>query len=282
MSSSSDRYLLIGCGYTGRRVARRLLTRGCEVVATARDPSSLADLEARGATLLTLDALQEDTLQQFADAVPLRARVLISTPTVKAGDRLLDLTPRLVAALGDRPARVVYLSTTGVYGKTSEVDEHTPVGPLTERQRLRVAAEQAVAAGPWPSLILRPAAIYGPGRGAHVALRQGRYKLVGDGANLVSRIHVEDLATHAESALHSDAIGAWPVADDHACPSSEIAAFCANLLGLPLPPSVSESDVSETRRANRRVDGSAIRRLLCIELRYPSYREGIPAGLAEE
>ncbi len=282
MSASVDNFLLIGCGYTGKRVARRLLARGGKVIATAKDPAALADLEALGANLLALDVVREDTVRNLAGTVLPGARVLISVPTIKFGDRLLDPTSRLTEALGDRPTRVVYLSTTGVYGKTSEVDEHTPVAPLTERQRLRVTAEQAVAAGPWPALILRPAAIYGPGRGVHVAMREGRYRLVGDGANLVSRIHVDDLATHAEKALLNDATGAYPVADDRACPSREIAAFCAELLDLPLPPSVTAAEVTETRRADRRVDGSAIRRRLSIELRHPSYRDGIPAALEEE
>ena len=282
MSVPAGPFLLIGCGYTGKRVARRLLARGGKVIATAREPAALADVEALGATLLPLDVLREETVREFAGKVPTAARVLISVPTIKFGDRLLDPTPRLTEALGDRPTRVVYLSTTGVYGKTCEVDEHTPVAPLTQRQRLRVAAEQAVAGGPWSSLILRPAAIYGPGRGVHVAMREGRYKLVGEGANFVSRIHVDDLATHAERALLSDATGAYPVADNHPCPSREIAAFCADLLDLPLAPSVTAAEVSETRRADRRVDGSAIRHRLGIELRYPLYREGIPAALEEE
>ena len=36
----------------------------------------------------------------------------------------------------------------------------------------------------------------------------------------------------------------------------------------------------DTRRANRRVDGTAIRRALGLSLRYPSYREGIVASLS--
>jgi len=46
-----------------------------------------------------------------------------------------------------RPAarRVVYLSTTSVYGDAREVDETTAAAPRSERARLRLAAEQAVA-----------------------------------------------------------------------------------------------------------------------------------------
>jgi hypothetical protein len=71
------------------------------------------------------------------------------------------------------------------------------------------------------------------------------------------------------------------VADDCPSTSREIAEFTAGLLGVALPGSVSEDEVDETRRADRRVDGSEIRRLLGVELRYRSYRQGIPASLAD-
>jgi nucleoside-diphosphate-sugar epimerase len=131
-------------------------------------------------------------------------------------------------------------------------------------------------------MILRPAAIYGPGRGVHASIREGKYFLIGDGSNYISRIHVEDLAAHAHAALLADLEGAWPVADEEPCPAREIAAFCAGLLNLPMPPNLDNPPSDDTRRANRRVNGAAIRRLLGVSLRYPSYRLGIPACLEEE
>jgi nucleoside-diphosphate-sugar epimerase len=128
------------------------------------------------------------------------------------------------------------------------------------------------------SMVLRPAAIYGPGRGVHVSISENRYRLIGDGKNFVSRIHVDDLAAHVEEALLSDISGAWPVADEHPCTSREIAEYCAGILGVPLPGSVPAGEVHRTRRADRRVDGSAIRRALGIELLYPTYRDGIQAN----
>jgi nucleoside-diphosphate-sugar epimerase len=113
-------------------------------------------------------------------------------------------------------------------------------------------------------------------------MRAGTYKLMGSGENFVSRIHVEDLARHAEAAIVSAATGAYPVADEQPCTSREIAEYCAKLLNLPMPPEVPAELLGETRRADRRVDGSAIRRLLGLTLQYPSYREGIPACLAAE
>jgi len=226
--------LILGCGFTGKRVARRF----AEVVETHRDTP--------------LDEIRKH-------ATP-GVLVLHSTPPQGSAG--------LLEALGDAPSRVVYLSTTGVYGTAQVVDETTPADLTHER----IAEERRVASGPWSSLILRPAGIYGPGRGIHERVRRGEACEMSD--SIISRIHVEDLATHVEAALLSDITGAWPVADEEPCTSREIAEYCARLLNCPLPPP------RELRvHSNRRVDGSAIRRALGITLQYPSYRVGIPASL---
>jgi nucleoside-diphosphate-sugar epimerase len=236
-------------------------------------------LARAGASVLRFDAADRNTFRDLRQAVRPGVIVLHSLPTLRGPDGLFDPTPVLLDLLDHRPRRVVYLSTTGVYGKARIVDETTPPAPATERQRLRLAAEDAVATGPWSSLILRPAAIYGPGRGVHVRLREGRFKLLGDGSNFVSRIHVDDLAAITTAALLAEATGAFPVADDGPCTSREIVAVCADLLGLPMPGSAEPGELDETRRSDRRVDGRAIRRLLGVELGYPSYRQGVRAAL---
>ena len=158
-------------------------------------------------------------------------------------------------------ARVVYLSTIAVYGNAEYVDETTPPSPHTERARARLRTEQAILRGPWSALVLRSSAIYGPGRGVHVS-----HRIRHEGC--VSRIHVDDLAAHIEAALFHEANGAWPVADEHPCPSREILEF----IGVHEPVSVLDSISTD-----RRVDGSAIRRILGIGLKYPSYHEGLAA-----
>jgi nucleoside-diphosphate-sugar epimerase len=277
-----NKYLIFGCGYTGRRVAARLLRTGAHVIATTRDPATLDDLGALGCEVVQLDVLEAGSLEAVISQAARGCRVLLSIPPINTPQGLVDLVPRIVDALGDRPRCVVYLSTTGIYGNARLVDQTTPIAPVTQRQRLRAAAEQAVTGGPWTSMILRPAAIYGPGRGVHTSMRQGRFRLAGDGRNFVSRIQVDDLASLATAALQCSATGAYPVADEEPCASRDIAEFCARLLGLPLPGSVTKDEVSETRRSDRRVDGGAIRRLLGVDLKHPSYRTGIPAALVAE
>ena len=271
--------LILGCGYTGQRVARFLLARGWRVTATTRSPERLADLGKRGAEVLRFEALEDARWHLPASG----ASVLLSIPTVNHDGALSEPTARALAALAGRPRQVVYLSTTGVYGATRNVDETTPAAPATERQRLRVAAEQAVRECSSPSLVLRPAAIYGPHRGVHAAMRAGRFKLAqGDRERYVSRIHVDDLALIVGMAMERGLEGVYPVADEEPAPSSEIARFCSELLGLTIPACVPSARLSETRRSDRRVDGTAVLRRLGLELRFPTYREGIRASLAAE
>jgi nucleoside-diphosphate-sugar epimerase len=249
--------LILGCGFAGKRIARQLLNTGARVTVTSRDPQRLAGL---GATAITLSEVPRHLRHGL--------RVVHSIPP--------DGPAGLAALLGDAPSRVVYLSSTAVYGSATTVDATTPVDPNGDRARIRLQAEREAAAGPWKTLVLRPAAIYGPGRGAHVSIRRGTYS-VGD--NVVSRIHVEDLATHVVAGLSSQITGVYPVADDEPCTTRQIAEFCAGLLGLPVPQGQSPG---ARATGNRRVDGSAIRRALGIDLRYPTYRDGIPAAIADE
>lgn len=266
--------LVLGAGYTGSRVARQLAAQGVRVVETHRVSGSEGGEQGRSLAFSWPDQL---SLNQMSGDL----HVLHSIPLVSRDGQLYDPTPGILCALPQLPRRLVYLSTTGVYGRQLDVDERSAVAPEMPRETLRVVAERAVQAFCANSLILRPAAIYGPDRGAHVSMQRGEFKIAGNGSNYVSRIHVEDLAAITAAALLSEVTGSFPVADDLPATAFEIAEFCSELLGVPMAASVPVERLPETRRANRRVDGSAIRRLLGVELRYPTYREGIRAAVLD-
>jgi nucleoside-diphosphate-sugar epimerase len=258
-------FLILGAGFTAGRVARRLAEAGAEVVATNRRPS-----EIPGARCLALDLETGAGLTDLASFLSNRTAILHSIPTF-AG------TPDLVAFLRPfRPRRIVYLSTTGVYGAADRVDEQTEPRPDTDAHRRRIDTEAALADGPWSAMVLRPAGIYGPGRGVHWSAKRGQFRPP-SGNGVVSRIHVDDLAEHAVRALRGDATGAFPVADEAPCPSLEVATWTCAYLGIPLV----AGEPAEPRRG-RIVDGSAVRALLGVTLQYPSYREGVPACLEAE
>jgi nucleoside-diphosphate-sugar epimerase len=157
------------------------------------------------------------------------------------------------------------------------VNSATEAIPDDERGRRRIEEENWIRSGPWSSLILRAAAIYGSGRGVHAAIRNGRIPR-GQGAGVVSRIHVDDLAAIAEAGLFAETQGAWPVADELACPSGDIAHWTARLLKIAEPP----WNMEEPPKPGRRVDGQRIREALGVELVYPTWEAGVLASLAEE
>lgn len=273
--------IVLGCGYTGGRVARLLLARGDRVVATSRRADALGGLAARGARVVGVEAGDRSSLEALRDAsAGPGARVLVSVPPQAGPAGPRDPTADLLAALGAPPARVVYLSTTAVYGRIEVVDERTAPAPVDAAGEARLSAERAARAGPWTALVLRPAAIYGPGRGLHATLRAGRRPRAVDLDRVVSRVHVDDLAALAVAAIDADVTGAFPVADEEPASTRAVARFCEGL-GLPGLGS-DDAPAAPPGWTGRRVDGRAAFRALGVRLSFPSFRVGIPAALAEE
>jgi nucleoside-diphosphate-sugar epimerase len=250
--------IILGLGFTGRRVAKRLLVRGGNVFAFARNPERFSDLASIGLRLISFDATP-----------PPNGNLLHTVPPLTGDDQA-----RVLGAIArSAPRRIAYISSTGVYGDAAEVDETTAPNPSDDRGRRRLEEETRVSTLAPEAFILRAAAIYGPGRGVHVAIREGRLPRSA-GSGIVSRIHVEDLAALSEAAMLSEATGAWPVADDAPCASSEIAQFLRReRLTGDLPP---------IEIKGRKVNGRAIRDLLQVNLAYPDWKSGILASLAEE
>jgi nucleoside-diphosphate-sugar epimerase len=171
---------------------------------------------------------------------------------------------------------VVYISSTSVYGEQLFVTADSPAAPSEPKGMQRLEEENWLASQPWQNLILRPAGIYGPGRGVHVRVKEGLPPRAA-GSAVVSRIHADDLAAALEAGLHSTLEGAWPCADEHPCSSEEITQWCARLLKKTARPPEQHPAVS-----GRTVDGRKLRELLGLVLLYPDYFAGILASLAEE
>jgi nucleoside-diphosphate-sugar epimerase len=246
--------ILLGLGFTGFRLAKRLLARGEIVYGVAREIHRFRALQAVGLRLNGFDVA----------GLPKHSTIIHSIPPLSD---LHSFIERL------EPRRIVYVSATSVYGDSVDVDETTQPQPSGEKSVARYEEEQWLMRGGWSNLIVRSAAIYGPGRGVQEKVREGKLPR---GAGVVSRIHVDDLAAILEAGVYSGLEGAWPLADDRPCASEEIAAFCARLMRL--PPAYPLSPTFPV--AGRRVDGRKIRERLGVALRYPTYESGILASLA--
>jgi len=243
--------IILGLGYTTKRLARQLQESGRTAHAATGHPPN-------------------------PEGLPHGAVLVHSIPPVDEPDRFA--IRHCIRTI--EPARIVYISSTGVYGPQTNVDESTVAMPDDEKGRARLAEEEWLTATGAPTLILRSAAIYGPGRGIHMRLRTGVLTGIPRGAGgIVSRIHVDDLAALLAAGIDSDLTGAWPVADDRPAASSEVIRWYAAKLGINLPEIPGELSVPQRGRF---VDGRKIRELLGVKLKYPSWETGISASEEEE
>jgi nucleoside-diphosphate-sugar epimerase len=265
--------VILGCGFVGLEVMRLARAEGFDVIGTTRGGSRAADL-GLGFEMRTFAELTRPIVEAL---VPEGARVLVAF----APDGRTDAA--IAPALGR--ARVVYVSTTGVYGRArGHVDETTEVDPSEPRAAERLAAERVYRdAG---ATVLRAAGIYGPWRGLHRRLLGGEFKIPGSGTNVVSRIHVTDLARWSLAMLgpagERHRGEAFVVADDAPVPQIEVIRWLCDRLALPLPPEAPIAEVAPTLRHDRSVDNARIKRALATSLLFPTYREGFEACLAAE
>jgi nucleoside-diphosphate-sugar epimerase len=267
-----DRLLIVGFGDIARR-ALAPLERRFEVARLSR--SHGADLD-RPETLAV----------EGADAL------LHCAPPPNAGDSDTR-TANLLTALEEGrilPARLVYVSTSGVYGDCAGacVDESRPLAPQTQRARRRVDAERRLAQ--WcrshgiALLVLRAPGIYAADRLPLERLRAGTPVLRPEDDVYTSHIHAEDLAAIVCRALQDDApAGIYNASDDSEIRMGDWFDLIADAHGLPRPPRIARAEASRKIPSgllsfmgeSRRLDNRKLKRTLGIELRYPTVREGL-------
>jgi nucleoside-diphosphate-sugar epimerase len=275
--------LVYGLGYTGTAIARAAVARGWRVTATVRRPDVAAP---PGVALVPFD-----------DAAPGDATHVVATAAPDAaGDPALV---RHGAALAASPHLrwAGYLSTTGVYGDRNGgwVDEDTPPAPGNDRGHRRIAAEAGWAAfgARIPVDLIRLAGIYGPGRSALDEIRAGRGRRVIKPGHAFGRIHRTDIAEGvlaAAAQVRAPGVRVLNFSDDEPAEAARVQEEAAALLGREPPPEVDFAEavtaMSEMGRSfwleNRRVASAKTQAALGRNWRYPTYREGLRAILAEE
>jgi nucleoside-diphosphate-sugar epimerase len=222
--------------------------------------------------------------------------LLATAPPDATGDPVLAAHGEAIAA-APRLRWIGYLSTTGVYGDRGGawVDEATPAAPASERSRQRLAAEHAWGrfAARMAVDLLRLAGIYGPSRSPFADLRAGRARRIVKPGQAFSRIHRDDIAQGVLAAIrqsHPSGLRIFNLADDEPAANAEVIEEAARLLGIAPPPAIAYAEaaasMSEMGRKfweeNRKVSSARTKAALGIAWRYPTYREGLRAVLAEE
>jgi nucleoside-diphosphate-sugar epimerase len=286
------RLLIVGCGDIALRALPQL-TRDYQVFGLVRSSAQADRIAALGAVPVAGDLDTPATLH----ALPADAdRVLHLAPPGESneGDQR---SANLIAALSQRPPeRLVYISTSGVYGDCGGawVDEDRPVAPRTARALRRVDAERALIA--WGKQrgvgvsVLRVPGIYAAERLPLQQLKRGSPVLRAEDDVFTNHIHADDLASVCRAALERGVAGrVYNASDDSEMKMGDYFDLVADRARLPRPPRIARAEAEagaiaegllSFMRESRRLVNTRMKAELGVHLRYPSVYEGVPPVVA--
>lgn len=287
-----QKILIVGSGDVARRVLSHLARRHC-VYALLRDPGRAAAWRAAGARPLLADLDNRASLQRLSGLADL---VLHLAPPPGEGRRDRR-TRNLLAALGkgkSLPRRLVYVSTTGVYGDCggAVIDETRRLNPESPRALRRVDAERCLR--DWGKrngvsvAILRAPGIYAADRLPLDRLQKGVPALVAADDGYTNHIHADDLAAACVAALQrGGANRAYNVVDDSDLRMADYFDRVADAFALPRPPRISRAEAERMlspvqmsfMRESRRIGNHRIKKELELRLAYPTVDVGIAEAL---
>lgn len=317
------RILIVGSGDIALRVAQ-LLRRHYQLFGLVRRTQRFAELRAAGITPLLGDLDDRASLGRIvgvADwvlhfAPPSNAeKSLLRPPFSKEGIHgarkptyiphfgkggqggfaFADTRTRnLLAALscGTLPQRLIYISTSGVYGDCggAHVSEAHPLNPHTARAQRRVDAEQQIRG--WakrngvPSVILRVPGIYAANRLPLERLRTGTAAIAATEDGYTNHIHADDLARVVLAALRKGKPNrVYHASDDSEMKMGDYFDSVANTFGMALPPRLPRAEVERSispalwsfMNESRRLTNARMKCELKVKLRYPTVADALAA-----
>lgn len=283
-----NKLLIIGCGDIGRRVAHLALHEYRQIIALVRTPEKRGLLEESGIDTIIGNLDDPETLA----ALPTTGSDVCYLAPPPGGGVVDSRVQNICSVIpgGMEPNKIVYLSTSGVYGDcgNSVVTEETPPNPSTTRAQRRLNAETTLTQ--WgkergvPVIILRVTGIYGPGRLPLMHLMSGAPLLNESEAPVTNRIHADDLAAVCIAAL-SKGVGGdiYNVSDGEHGTMTQYFNAVADLLCLPRPPQVGREEAAKIMPPllysyfceNRCINNRKMIEQLGIKLRFPTLAEGL-------
>lgn len=281
--------LIIGCGDVGQKIAAHAKRDGATVRCLVRSAQSAELLSEQG-----LDTQATDLDHQSPELTGSldQEQIFYLAPPPPSGTR----DPRMQRFLASLPStkqhRIVYISTTGLYGNCHGewVSEQRPPNPQVDRARRRHDAEQQLLAwrndGGGQVVILRVAGIYGPGKLPLERIRQQVPMIAACDAPWTNRIHIDDLVSVCESAMTRGTDGeVYNVSDGKPGNMRDYFDQVADHFGLPRPPLISLVEARDSLSAgmlsylaeSRRLENRKMVHQLGVALRYPDLASGLKA-----
>jgi nucleoside-diphosphate-sugar epimerase len=278
---AKPRLLILGCGDVGMRLLPLVRDR-FRVFAVTSQASRCEELRAAGAVPIVADLDQPDSITRLAR---LASRIVHFVPPQAEGET--DKRTRQLTAILPDHVRVIYVSTTGVYGDCGGawIDETRPVNPQSDRARRRVDAERALRIWAKRSgsrlTILRVPGIYAADRLPLERLQKGTPALVPDEDVYTNHIHADDLARIVALALFRASNRLYNAVDDSEMKMGDYFDAAAQAFDLPKPPRISREELAKSVSAaslsfmseSRRIGNARMKNELGVRLRYARVRD---------
>lgn len=284
--------LIIGCGDVALRIVPAL-TQRYRVFALVRNPDHRAKLRELGVMPILGDLDDRSSLARLAGIAD---AVLHLAPPPNSGTRDTRTRNLLGAlSLGAVPRRLVYISTSGVYGDCGGawIDETHPLNAATPRARRRADAEKQIR--DWArrnrvmASILRVPGIYAADRLPLSRIQQHTPSIVDSEDSYTNHIHADDLAHICIAALQRGAAcRVYHASDDSQLKTGEYFDGVADAFGLPHVPRVSRAEAQRVlpetllsfMNESRQLTNRRMKRELHIRLMYPTVQEALAHSAA--
>jgi len=276
---NTNKFLILGCGFSGSFFARRIRQLGCTALTSSRsknkDPDSFVFNSENG---IIPDEEIFDGVTHILSCIP---------PDKNGNDPVLKCLKNKLKSISLE--WVGYLSTTGVYGNTaggwvSEIDQPNP---LQKRSHNRLNCEKKWIESGLPVQIFRLPGIYGPGRSTFEAIKNKKIRVISKKNQVFSRVHVADITNAIIYLLQNkNSLKFYQIiniADDEPCSQIEVIQYCYDLIGLTMPKPILFEDAKEELSPiaqsfwmeNRRVSNKLLCEKLGYKLIYKNYKMGL-------
>jgi 2-alkyl-3-oxoalkanoate reductase len=298
-------------GAIGTRLVPQLVDRGHEVIGTSRSTAKAEQIRSLGAEPVALDlldraAVRRAVLEAEPDAIVHQATALAEETFSRNFDRTFATTNRLrtegidallAAAHEARVDRFVAQSFASyrtardggpVKAEDDRLDPDPPAKARKSMAAMRHLEEAVTHAG---GIALRYGIFYGAANdGLIEPVRKRQYPIVGDGAGVVSWIHLDDAAAATVLALDHDGPGIFNIVDDEPAPVREWLPVLADALGAKPPRRVPRwlarlfaGEVAVVMGTEARGASNAkAKRELEWQLRHPTWRDGFRTAYAPD
>lgn len=272
------RLLIVGSGDVGQRCIRLLRDR-FHIYAVTRDPQQVQHLRALGAHAILADLDHRPSLRRLTAL----AHTVVHLAPPNADGVIDQRTRNLIAILPDK-SRLVYISTSGVYGDCAGawVDETRSVAPKNARAVRRVDAECSLRAWALRSQsqlsILRVPGIYAEDRLPIERLKKGTPALIESDDVFTNHIHADDLAYLIQLALfRAKSNRVYHAVDQTQLKMADYFDLVATYFDFPRPPRLARVELEKQispvllsfMSESRRLSSGRVRHELRARLTYP-------------